>query len=117
MREDFIHYIWKLKLINANNLKTTTGSSINIISYGQHNSNSGPDFTNAKIKIDNTIWIGNIEIHVNASEWFNHKHHLDSAFNNVILHVVYNNDLSEEKLNNHPFSILELKELIIITSL
>lgn len=112
MREDFIHYIWKLKLINANNLKTTTGSSINIISYGQHNSNSGPDFTNAKIKIDNTIWIGNIEIHVNASEWFNHKHHLDSAFNNVILHVVYNNDLSEEKLNNHPFSILELKELI-----
>ncbi len=94
MTEDFLHYIWKHKLYRRNNFYTHSGESLEIIHPGIHNSDSGPDFFNAKIKIDGTLWAGNVEIHLRASDWNRHNHHKDKAYNNVILHVVFDNDVS-----------------------
>jgi hypothetical protein len=91
MTEEFLHYIWKYKLL-YNDLKTTDNESIVIINPGIHNRDAGPDFFNAKIKIKDTIWAGNIEIHVNASDWHLHNHQNDLAYDNVILHVVFNSN-------------------------
>ncbi len=87
MTEEFLQYIWRYNLFEDIN-STTDGDNLEIISVGQLNTNSGPDFFNAKIKIDNTIWVGNVEIHLNASDWKKHNHSNDKAYNNVILHIV-----------------------------
>ena len=69
-------------------LQTTDGQEVEVIDPGLHNRNSGPDFFNAKVKIDRTLWVGNIEIHDKASDWYLHHHDRDPRYNNVILHVV-----------------------------
>lgn len=97
MTEDFLHYIWKYKYYEAKPLVTQDGKEVEIISSGIHNTNSGPDFFNAKIKIGDTTWVGNVEIHINASDWNKHLHFKDEAYNNVILHIVYHAD---EKIYN-----------------
>jgi hypothetical protein len=79
-------------LFNKADLRTVNGERISIIDVGNHNTNAGPDFLNAKIKIENLTWVGNVEIHVNSSDWIRHKHQNDKAYNNVILHLVYNDD-------------------------
>lgn len=112
MKEDFLHSIWKLKHFDLNNLKTSRGQRLKIINFGFHNKNAGPDFLNGLIKLDNTIWAGHIELHVNASEWSQHKHHLDPAYNNVVLHVVYNMNKEAYTLNNVMLPVLELKNRI-----
>lgn len=88
MKEAFLQYVWKNGLFDHMNMRTETNEDIEILSLGVYNTNSGPDFINAKIRIDDTIWAGNVEIHVRASDWFKHKHQLDKSYNNVILHVV-----------------------------
>jgi len=88
MTEALLHYIWKLRLFNAENLQTKTGEAIEVLHPGFHNHDSGPDFLNAKIRIGKTVWAGNVELHVNSSEWQQHRHQIDDAYNNVILHVV-----------------------------
>ncbi len=92
MSEDFLHYLWQNRLF-AEQLTTTDGDPITIISTGFHNHNSGPDFSDARLTIGDTTWAGNVEIHINTSDWFKHGHQLDEAYNNVVLHVVYNNDV------------------------
>ena len=92
MKEDFLHYIWKKQLFDKTDLFTINGEKIQIIGVGEHNTNAGPDFLNAKIKIEGLIWVGNVEIHINSSDWHKHKHQNDKAYNNVILHLVYNDD-------------------------
>ena len=92
MKESILHYVWQYKLFTAHNLETTDGEKVEIIDVGRYNTDAGPDFFNAKVKIGHTIWAGNIEIHINSSEWNKHKHQIDSAYNNVILHVVHNAD-------------------------
>lgn len=91
--EDLLHYIWKFRLYNAANLFTVNGEVLQIISPGIHHHHAGPDFQNAKVKIGETLWAGNVEIHILASDWMRHEHQFDAAYNNVILHVVYKNDL------------------------
>lgn len=86
--EELIHYCWKHRLFPLGELKTTGGKVVEIIDPGLHNRNSGPDFFNAKVKIDATLWVGNVEIHEKASDWFAHGHDHDGHYNNVILHVV-----------------------------
>lgn len=92
MKEEFLHYLWKYQLIDTQQLKTNEDENIKIINPGNHNANSGPDFFNASIVIGTTLWVGNVEIHYAAIEWYTHKHHLDSAYDNVILHVVVDNN-------------------------
>lgn len=86
--EELIQYTWQHRLLPLSQLETTDGRKLEIIDPGIHNRHSGPDFFNAKIKIDGMLWIGNVEVHSKASEWFVHKHHLDPHYDNVILHVI-----------------------------
>jgi hypothetical protein len=90
--EDFLQYIWKFRLFDMNDLKTTDGETLQIISPGLQNTNAGPDFQDAKIQIGDTLWAGNAEIHLSSSGWKEHGHQTDAAYNNVILHVVYRDD-------------------------
>jgi hypothetical protein len=90
--EEFLHYIWEQQLFYRENLKTASGENLEIISTGRRNSDSGPDFFNAKIKIGQTIWAGNIEVHKKASDWPLHNHQTDKAYDTIILHVVEEND-------------------------
>ena len=108
MKEDFLHYIWKTKNFDLKNLSTTDGQNLSLSILGSHNMNAGPDFLNAKIKIGETTWVGHIEIHINASDWYKHKHHEDKAYNNVILHVVYNNDKTIKNENGQPLATFVL---------
>lgn len=92
MKEDLLHYIWQQKILAGNELKTTTGKNITLVKTGIPNTDSGPDFFDARIRIDDTLWAGNVEIHVKSSDWIKHKHDSDKAYNNVILHVVFEHD-------------------------
>lgn len=88
--EDFLQFVWKFQLLDTSNLSTHLNEKIEIVHPGTHNVNeSGPDFMNAKIKIGETLWAGNVEIHKSIQDWKAHKHQFDKAYNNLILHVVY----------------------------
>ncbi len=91
MSEEYIHFLWKFLAFDQSNLQTVKGEKLSIFKIGEHNHDAGPDFLNAKVKIDNLIWVGNIEIHKQSSEWYSHKHHLNPGYN-VILHVVWKYD-------------------------
>lgn len=112
MQEDFLHYIWQHKKITANLLKGTNGEDIHIVSVGQPNSNAGPDFFNAQLKIENQLWAGNVEVHIKSSDWFLHNHELDKAYDNVILHVVWEHDTNVYRKDNTAIVTLELKNYI-----
>ncbi|MDR0768574.1 MAG: DUF2851 family protein [Dysgonamonadaceae bacterium] len=91
--EALSHYVWKYKLYESGNLFTSDGKALEILDAGVHNSDAGPDFFNAKIKIDGETWAGNVEIHTAASDWNKHRHFGDKAYNSVVLHVVERLDL------------------------
>ncbi|WP_400077675.1 DUF2851 family protein [Winogradskyella sp. R77965] len=112
MQEDFLHYIWKHKAFDAFNLKTTKGESVTISQLGQHNHNAGPDFFNAQLNIDGQLWAGNVEIHIKSSDWYVHNHEIDKAYDNVILHVVWEHDTEIFRKDNTEISTLELKHYI-----
>ena len=103
MREEFLYYIWENRLTDKD-LKTTEGEIVDIVATGYRNTNSGPDFLEARIQIGDKLWAGHVEIHVKSSDWNRHGHQTDRAYKNVILHVVYENDT---QVNDIP--TLELK--------
>lgn len=117
MQEDFLHYLWKYKKINTPNLKTTANEVISIANVGEHNFNAGPDFFNARLKIGDQLWAGNVEIHVKSSDWFIHNHETDSNYDNVILHVVWEHDTEVFRKDNSKIETLELKHYISKTTL
>ncbi len=92
MDESLLHFMWRYQSFTFNGLCTTNGEPIEVIDPGLYNTNSGPDFSNAKVRIGKTLWAGNVEMHIKSSEWYLHNHHSDSAYDNVILHVVVEND-------------------------
>ena len=92
MKEDFLHFLWKHLLFDKQQMTSTSGEKIEVINPGQHNTDAGPDFFNAKIRIGSTLWAGNVEIHSRASDWRRHAHQHNEAYNNIILHVVLEND-------------------------
>lgn len=93
MREDFLHFIWKHKLFQSDSLFTDEGESVQILNPGRHNTNAGPDFFDARLRIGDTLWAGNIEIHQRASDWNKHGHQNDPVYRNTILHVVSVSDI------------------------
>jgi len=112
MNESLLHFLWKLKLFSVKKLKSTNGEIIHIISNGIHNLNTGPDFLNAKIEIENQVWVGNVEIHINSSDWYKHSHQTDKNYDAVILHVVWEHDVEIFRKNNAKIVTLELKNYI-----
>lgn len=107
--EKLLHYIWEHRLYLNNDLYTTTGFPVEVIDPGYRNSDAGPDFFNAKVKIGNRIWAGNIEIHQLASDWLRHNHHLDKTYDSVILHIVEKNDIQLFRTTGEPIPQLELR--------
>ncbi len=114
MKENLLHFIWKLKLFSSKSLHTTNGEIIEIISTGIENRNSGPDFLNAKIAINKQLWAGNVEIHINSSDWYAHNHEVDENYDAVILHVVWEHDIEIFRKSNEAIATLELKNYISI---
>lgn len=108
-KEELLHHIWQHRLFQTQNLKTTEGQWLELIRQGQLNTDSGPDFRNARIKVGDTEWAGNVEMHVRSSDWLQHQHQHDAAFSNIILHAVFEDDF---KQSLGTFPTLELKDLI-----
>lgn len=108
MKEIFLIYLWENKLYN-HELTTTDGQHVEILHPGMKNSDAGPDFLHARLRIDDTVWAGNIEMHLNASDWYQHRHHVDKNYDNVILHVVYQADKTTFSSSRQAIPILEVK--------
>ncbi|NRD24553.1 DUF2851 family protein [Winogradskyella litoriviva] len=112
MQEDFLHYIWKHKAFDSSLLKTSNDEVISISNLGQHNHNAGPDFFNAQLSIGDQLWAGNVEIHIKSSDWYVHNHETDKAYDNVILHVVWEHDTEIFRSDNSKIPTLELKNVV-----
>ena len=112
MKEDFLHYLWKFKKFSTSNLQTTNHQSISIQHSGQYLQLAGPDFFNAQIRIDNQKWAGNVEIHLKSSDWYLHHHESDTAYDNVILHVVWEHDMVIYRKDNTEIPTLVLKDYV-----
>lgn len=91
--EAFLHFLWHTKRFDQKELRTTEGLPVQLIDSGQWNHHAGPDFLHARVRIDDTLWVGNVEMHLNASDWLQHRHQEDPAYENVILHVVLVEDV------------------------
>ncbi len=109
MNEMLLQFIWQFSLFQPTGLFSTQGEQITIIFPGKKNTDAGPDFSEARIKIGNTTLVGNIELHVRNSDWLKHGHDNDQAYHNLILHVVYENDVAHSSFS---FPTLELKNAI-----
>jgi len=105
--EKLLQYIWQFQYFNQSELQTVKGEGLQIISAGKLNNNQGPDFTNAQVKIDNTTLVGSIELHLKTSQWNEHGHSSDSNYKNVVLHVVFENDVADSNI-----PVLELQPRI-----
>ena len=112
MNENLLQYLWKYKIFSKLDFKDTDGNPIEILDFGTLNTNSGPDFSLAKIKTKNIVLAGNIEIHVKSSDWYFHNHDLQKDYQSVILHVVYFNDTDIAELKEAGIPTLELKDYI-----
>ncbi|MEI7489946.1 MAG: DUF2851 family protein [Bacteroidota bacterium] len=108
MNEQFLQYIWKFRLLNPD-LYTADGEELAILHPGIQNTDGGPDFFNARVRINQTVWAGNVELHTRSSDWIRHRHQYDPAYDNVILHVVYDNDQVIRKKKNMVMATLEVK--------
>ncbi len=108
MREDFLHFLWRQARFDLRDLKTTTGDTLSIQDFGRHNQDAGPDFSGGQLRINGMQWAGNIEMHLKSSEWYTHRHDTDPAYDNVILHVVLNEDEPVYRSNGERIPCLEL---------
>ena len=106
--EELLHYVWKHKLFPLSPLETTDQQAVEVIDPGLHNKNAGPDFFNAKIKISGTLWVGNVEIHEKASDWYRHGHEKDGRYDNVILHICETIDMEAKNSNGAPLLQMQL---------
>lgn len=126
MKEEFLVYLWKHRLIRGKPLKTVCGDILEVLSPGRENINSGPDFLAAMVRIGNTLWAGNVELHIRSSQWYTHGHHHDSAYANIILHVAmvvdkeifdqHGNPVHQLEARGYYETALESKYLLLLQS-
>ena len=109
MTERFLHYLWLHKYFFLSHLETTSGESLTILSQGVYNTDGGPDFLNAKVKVGDIEWAGNVEIHLRASDWLKHQHQTNLAYDNVILHVVFEADVPISRNSGEVIPTFEMK--------
>ena len=109
MEEAFLHFVWRFQYFNSKNLTSHDGQRILILNPGTTNNDAGPDFKNCKIRIGSITWNGNVEIHIEARDWIRHHHQNDPAYDNVILHVVWKNDIPVKRRDLTIIPTLELK--------
>ena len=109
MREDFLHYLWRLARFDLRDLRTSAGETITIQQFGLHNKDAGPDFDDARLTIDGTRWAGRVEMHLKSSDWYAHRHDDDPAYDGVILHVVLEDDRPVYRRDGSRIPCLELR--------
>ena len=112
MQEEFLHFIWRTRRFDTIGLSTTEGQVIQLLHPGEHNTDAGPDFFNARLRIGDTEWAGNVEMHVCSSEWLVHGHDTDLAYQSVVLHVVWLDDQPVLRSNGDPIPCLVLKDRV-----
>lgn len=112
MKEDFLQFIWRQQLFNHSDLYSKEGATIEIITAGTLNLDEGPDFFNSKILINDQLWGGNIEIHINGEDWYNHGHHINKKYNNTILHVVWSQEKETITEEGRIIPTIELKDRV-----
>ncbi len=116
MKEEFLHYVWKYQKFISGRLISSNGEEVRVIVIGQHNLNSGPDFFNSQLYIGSQLWVGNVELHLKASDWFVHQHEVDKAYDNVILHVVWENDSEIYRKDGTTIPTVEIKKKLSTSS-
>ena len=112
LTERLLQFIWQFQYYNKQQLCISSGEALQILHHGSLNTHQGPDFLQAKIKIDHTVWAGNIELHINTSYWLLHRHQSDERYNNVILHVVWKEDKAINDASGNPLPTLILEPLV-----
>lgn len=112
MKEHLLHYVWQSALFDTTHLKTTDGKPIQLIRRGFINTDGGPDFSNARIRIGGQLWIGNVEIHITDADWKGHGHDKDTVYDTTILHVVYEHQVEVFRTDGSKIPVLELKNRI-----
>ncbi len=112
MKENLLQYIWQFQYFNKNGLSTVAGEPLQVINGGNLNVNQGPDFLSAKLKINNTLWAGNVELHVRSTDWNVHKHSGDNNYKNIVLHVVWLHDGEITDGNGNILPTLELQSRV-----
>ena len=114
INEEFLHFLWKNQYLAGITFYTAGNFKLSVIDPGIHNLDSGPDFFAAKVKIDHTLWVGNVELHINASDWIRHHHGEDDAYDSVIMHVVYYHDCDITRKNGRtiPTAIIRFPHLL-----
>lgn len=117
MKEEILHYLWQHQVFDLSHLQTVAQQQIRILSVGIHNENAGPDFSLARLFIDDLEWYGSVEIHVKSSDWNHHKHQQDPAYDRVILHVVWQYDQEIYRADGTSVPTLELKSKVDATVL
>jgi hypothetical protein len=108
MNESFIHYVWQCQYFSKVDLYANTGEAVHIFHPGTRNTNAGPDFLNARIRVGDIQWIGNVEIHIDSSGWLHHSHQDDESYDNVILHVVWRNDVAIKRRDGSLLPAIEI---------
>lgn len=112
MQENFLHFLWQHQYFDKSHLHSDAGETIEVLSAGFYNTDSGPDFQSARILIDQIEWVGSIEIHLRASDWKVHKHERNPLYNNVVLHVVWKNDHAVARQDGSTIPTLELEKRV-----
>lgn len=113
MNEDFLHYVWKFQKFSKQKLRTTQGETIQVNKVGNHNYDAGPDFLMGQVIIDGQVWVGSIEIHLQSSHWYAHRHENDPNYDNVILHVVWRHDVEIRRRDESTIPTLELQDRVL----
>jgi hypothetical protein len=114
LSERLLQFIWQFQYFNKQHLTTTDEEPLQVLQQGVFNTNQGPDFLQAKIRISNTIWVGNIELHLLSSQWDQHGHSSDAQYGNIILHVVWQNDTMVKDCKGNVLHTLELQSLVSV---
>mgnify|MGYP002860526541 FL=1 len=107
-----MYYLWQQSQLIDKPIVTTDDRELAIVHGGQHNHNSGPDFLFAKLQLDDIIWVGHVEMHCKGSDWYAHHHHLDTAYDNVVLHVVWEDDTPVFTSDNKEIPTIFLQEFV-----
>lgn len=112
MQEDFLHYVWKFQYFDKQDLRTHQGDKLVILNPGTHNEHAGPDFLHGSLVIDDITWYGHVELHIRATAWHTHKHREDPAYDNVVLHVVWDHDQPIHRRDGALLPTLVLKDRV-----
>ncbi|MCC9136239.1 DUF2851 family protein [Pontibacter silvestris] len=113
MKEDFLHYIWQHQYFDKTALATAEGDLLQVLHTGFYNTDAGPDFKEALLKIGEVEWSGSVEIHLKASDWFRHQHQSDPKYDQVVLHVVWEADKAVHRIDDESVvPVLELRSRV-----